>query len=115
MFSEGFPMPVVPTVEDDEQVRVLVESIVKEDGYETLSARDVNEALALLRCDQKIDVLFAAIQLTTDLQGGLDLAQQAVRLHPKIPVVYSSGGVLTDGMKALYIPSICKGPTNQRS
>jgi two-component system, response regulator PdtaR len=68
-------MPIVLTVEDDEQVRVLAESILKEEGYETLSAADVNEALALLRSERKIDVLFTDIQLGTDFQGGLDLAQ----------------------------------------
>jgi CheY-like chemotaxis protein len=96
-------MPVVLTVEDDEQVRVLAESILKEEGYETLSANGVNEALALLRSDQKIDILFTEIQLGTDFQGGLDLAQEAVRLRPKIPVVYSSGRDLTDGMRALFV------------
>jgi CheY-like chemotaxis protein len=103
MFSEGICMPVVLTVEDDEQVRVLAESILKEEGYETLSANGVNEALALLRSDQKIDILFTDIQLGTDLQGGLDLAQEAVRLRPKIPVVYSSGRDLTDGMQTLFV------------
>jgi CheY-like chemotaxis protein len=96
-------MPVVLTVEDDEQVRVLAESILKEEGYETLSANNVNEALALLRSDQKIDVLFTDIQLANDFQGGLDLAQEAVRLRPKIPVVYSSGRDLTDGMRILFV------------
>jgi CheY-like chemotaxis protein len=100
-------MPIVLTVEDDEQVRVLAESILKEEGYETLSAADVNEALALLRSERKIDVLFTDIQLGTDFQGGLDLAQEAVSLRPKIRVVYSSGRDLTDGMRALFVePSL---------
>ena len=77
--------------------------LFKEDGYETLSANDVNEALALLRSDQKIDILFTDIQLGADSQGGLDVAQEAVRLRPKIPVVYSSGRDLTDGMQALFV------------
>jgi CheY-like chemotaxis protein len=70
-------MPVVLTVEDDEQVRVLAESILKEEGYETLSANGVNEALALLRSDQKIDILFTDIQLGADFQGGLDVARKS--------------------------------------
>ena len=50
-------MPVVLTLEDDEQVRVLAESILQDSGHETLSATNVDEALALLRSDQTIDVL----------------------------------------------------------
>jgi CheY-like chemotaxis protein len=96
-------MSVVLTVEDDEQVRVLAEAILNEDGYETLSANNVDEALALLRSDQEIDILFTDIQLATRFQGGLDLAREAVRLRPKIPVVYSSGRDLTDGMRELFV------------
>lgn len=57
----------------------------------------------MLRSDQKIDVLFTDIQLAAEFQGGLDVAQEAVRLRPKIAVVYSSGRDPTDGMRALFV------------
>jgi DNA-binding NtrC family response regulator len=96
-------VPVVLTVEDDEQVRVLAESILQESGHETLSATNVDEALALLRSDQTIDVLFTDIELLNALHGGIDLAQESVRLRPKIHVVYTSGREVTDGMRALFV------------
>jgi CheY-like chemotaxis protein len=96
-------VPVVLTVEDDEQVRVLAESILQDSGHETLSATNVDEALALLRSDQTIDVLFTDIELSNALQGGLDLAQEGVRLRPRIHVVYTSGREVTDGMRALFV------------
>jgi len=96
-------VPVVLTVEDDEQVRVLAESILQDSGHETLSATNVDEALALLRSDQTIDVLFTDIELWNALQGGIDLAQEGVRLRPEIHVVYTSGREVTDGMRALFV------------
>jgi len=41
-------MGFVLIVEDDEQVRVLAESIVQDTGHETLSAANVEEAMAIL-------------------------------------------------------------------
>jgi CheY-like chemotaxis protein len=64
-------MAVVLTVEDDEQVRVLAESILREEGYETRSANGVNEAFALLRGDRRIDIVFTDIQLETDFRADL--------------------------------------------
>ena len=96
-------MPVVLTVEDDEQVRVLAESILQDSGHQTLSATNVDEALALLRSDQTIDVLFTDIELSNALQGGINLAQEGARLRPKMLVVYTSGREVTDGMRALFV------------
>lgn len=96
-------VPVVLTVEDDEQVRVLAESILQDSGHQTLSATNVDEARALLRSDQTIDVLFTDIELSNALQGGIDLAQEGVRLRPEMLVVYTSGRELTDGMRALFV------------
>jgi CheY-like chemotaxis protein len=49
-------------MEDDTQVRVLAEEILKEAGHQTLSAANVTEALALLRAYELITALFAEHQ-----------------------------------------------------
>src|SRR6266849_5067752 len=41
-------MAVVLIVEDDEQVRVLAESIIQDTGHETLTAANTDEALAIV-------------------------------------------------------------------
>jgi CheY-like chemotaxis protein len=72
-------MGVVLIVEDDEQVRVLVESAIQETGHRTLTAANVDEALALLRDEQQqIDLLFTDIRLWDEPQGGITLARQAI-------------------------------------
>jgi CheY-like chemotaxis protein len=46
---------VVLIVEDDEQVRVMADSILQDAGYETRSAATMAEAHAILASDEKID------------------------------------------------------------
>jgi DNA-binding NtrC family response regulator len=101
-------MAVVLVVEDEEQVRVLAESILQESGHETLSASAIDQALALLQTDQRIDLVFTDINLVPDaaagfVHPGLELAQQAVRLRPGLRVLYTTGQGITDGMKALFV------------
>jgi two-component system nitrogen regulation response regulator NtrX len=97
-------MAVVLVVEDEEQVLVLAESILQDNGFETLSAHGVDGALALLADKEKrIDLLFTDIGLHESRHGGIELAQEAVRLRPKLPVLYTSGQAVTDGMQALFV------------
>jgi CheY-like chemotaxis protein len=90
-------------MEDETQVRVLAEEILKQAGYETLSAANVAEALALLRAYELINVLFADIKLEENGPTGLELAQQAVAIRPKLRVLYTTGADVTDGTKALFV------------
>jgi len=94
--------PVVLVVEDEENVRVLVESNIAELGYETLSAANGTEALALLKENTRVTLLFTDINIP-DGPDGLDLAHQAVELRPKLRVLYTSGGGKTDGMVARFV------------
>lgn len=95
-------MAVVLVVEDDEQVRVLAESILREEGHTVITATGVDGCEALLDADQSIDVLFIDIRLGGDLEGGLRLAQNARERRPSLSILYTTGTGLTDGMKALF-------------
>jgi DNA-binding NtrC family response regulator len=98
---------VVLVVEDDEQVRVLAECILQEAGHETCCAATMTEAQALVESDEKIDVLFADLSLMDYQEGGLHLAQAAAKHRPGLPVVYTTGRGVTDGMVALFVqPSV---------
>ena len=99
--------PVVLIVEDEADLRVLAESNIADFGYTTLSAGNGREALALLEEHQDIAVLFTDLNLsdhvTTDPVHGLELARRAVELRPGLRVVYTTGGVETDGMISLFV------------
>ncbi len=96
-------MAVVLVVEDDEQVRVMAESVLQEAGHTVLSATGAEGAAALLQTDQTIDVLFIDIRLGSDLEAGLAVAQEAKERRPALSVVYTTGAGVNEGMKALFI------------
>jgi DNA-binding NtrC family response regulator len=104
----GGSMAIVLVVDDKEQVRVLAESVLQELGHQTLSAANVDQALALVRAEPSIKLLFTDINLADDAETGLvhpglELAQQALKLRPELRVLYTTGTSVTDGMKALFV------------
>ena len=104
MRAEGFrEMSTVLVVEDEEQVRVLAESLLQEYEHQTRSASSVDEAIALLESDASIEVLFTDLGLRDDLQAGISLARMALELRPNLPVIYTTGQAVTDGMRALFV------------
>ena len=90
-------------VEDDEHVRVLAESIIAAEGYETLTAADAEEARLLVGSDHSIDALFVDIRLGTEDHAGLVLAQEAAAARPELAVLYTTGTGVTDGMRAMFV------------
>ena len=96
-------MAVILIVEDDFLIRELAEMTIQEFGHQTLSAGDVDDALLLLRSAQHVDVLIADISLRTAADGGFELARQAIKLRPKLRVLYTTGNSITDKMTALFV------------
>ena len=101
--AERVLMAVILIVEDDVFIREIAEMMIQDWGHDTLSASDVDEALSLLRSPQHIDALFTDIYLKTAVLGGCELAHQAIKLRPKLRVLYTTGNSITDKMKALFV------------
>jgi DNA-binding NtrC family response regulator len=95
-------MRTVLVVEDDAQVLVLSEAILHEAGYQTLSAATAEEARALLDSEQPIELLFTDINLPGELDG-VHLAAHAHQRRAGLPVIYTSGRGMTDGMRAMLV------------
>ena len=89
-------------VEDEEQVRVLAQSYLREQGHYTVSAGTLAEALAVLDADG-VDLLFTDLGLRDQIHGGLDLAKEARKRRPHLKVLYTIGQTVIDGMKALMV------------
>lgn len=68
-----------------------------------LLASDVKEALLILDSPQHIDLLFTDIYLKKAVLGGCDLAREAIKLRPKLHVLYTTGNIISDAMKALFV------------
>jgi DNA-binding NtrC family response regulator len=96
-------MAVILIVEDDVLIRELTEMLIQDWGHHTLTAGDVDEALLILRSPQHIDVLITDIYLKTAVLGGCELADQAIKLRPKLRVLYTTGNSITDKMRTLFV------------
>lgn len=97
-------MAVVLVVEDEDQVRVLAESYLEEQGHAVLSAGTPTGALAVLEKSNGVDLLFTDLDLKGDIHAGIGLANAAVKLRPQLRVLYTTGRAITDGMKARFVP-----------
>ena len=110
-------MAVILIVEDDVFIREIAEMMIQDWGHQTLSASDVDEALAILRSPLPIDALFTDIYLKSAVLGGCELALQAIALRPKLRVLYTTGNTVTDKMKALLVEGmhfLCKPYTENQ-
>jgi DNA-binding NtrC family response regulator len=94
---------VILVVEDDDQVRVMAESVLQEAGNTVISATGAEGAMALLDTDQAVDVMFIDLKLGNDLEAGLTVAQHAKAKRPKLAVLYTTGAGINAGMKALFV------------
>jgi CheY-like chemotaxis protein len=80
----------VLVVEDDEDVLAMAVESLGDLGYEVLVAHDGEEALAIVRGSEKIDILFSDIVMPGGINGA-QLAVEARRLRPAIKVLLTSG------------------------
>ncbi len=96
-------MATVLIVEDEDQVRVLAESYLREQGHHTVSAATAEEALAVFEVAAQIDLLFTDINLQGDVSAGLSVAKQARERQADLKVLYATGQAVTDGMKAMMV------------
>ncbi|HLL28473.1 MAG TPA: response regulator [Xanthobacteraceae bacterium] len=96
-------MAVILIVEDDVFIREAAMMMIQSWDHHTLSASDVDEALSLLRSPQHIDALFTDIYLKTAVLGGCEVAYQAVKLRPKLRVLFTTGNSINDKLKAMFV------------
>ena len=96
-------MAVIMIVEDEALIREYTELMINDWGYTTLSASDVEEALALLHSSQHIDALFTDIRLKKAVQGGFEVAHRAIQVRPTLRVLYATGGIVTTKTKEMFV------------
>jgi CheY-like chemotaxis protein len=76
--------------EDDPIVRRYVGAQIGALGYRTVVAADGKAALAALRDEASVDLLFTDIAMSGGMDG-IELAMQARDARPDLPVLFTSG------------------------
>ena len=70
-------MATVLLVEGDDQVRVLAESYLEEQGHEVLSAGTAPGALALLDKTSRVDLLITDVDLKEEIAAGIEPSKRS--------------------------------------
>jgi two-component system NtrC family sensor kinase len=77
-------------VEDDEEVNRFAAEVLREHGFRVLTAYDGASGLQLLKDHPEIALLFTDVVLPRGMNGR-QLADEALRLRPKLPVLFATG------------------------
>lgn len=96
-------MGVILIVEDDVLICECAEQMVSDWGHTTLTASDAVGAAMHLHSAVPIDALFTDIRLTARAQAGYEIARLAVQLRPTIRVLYTTGDLIGDQAKGLFV------------
>ncbi|MGE5270480.1 MAG: PAS domain S-box protein, partial [Thiohalocapsa sp.] len=89
--SDGaLPLGRVLVVEDDPEVLDVTVETLRRMGYEVLTASDAVAALAVLRREPTVDILFSDIVMPRGMNG-VELARRALQLRPQLRVLLASG------------------------
>ncbi|WP_324739567.1 response regulator [Pseudomonas veronii] len=84
------PTSTILVVEDDSIVRMLIVDVLEELGFGVLEAEDAKSALEFVENTNKvIDLMMTDVGLPD--MNGRDLATQARKLRPQLPVLFASG------------------------
>jgi DNA-binding response OmpR family regulator len=89
-------------VEDEPQVLVLAEAVLKDAGHEVITATNYEGAVALLAQGNRPDAALIDHNLGEGLSG-IDVAKSARSYCKGMKIIYTSGDHVSDGTRALFV------------
>jgi len=77
-------------VDDEEELAIIAKNILDRLGYTTLCINGADEALEILKTNDKIDLLFSDVVMAGS-RDGFDLADTALQIRPDLKILLTSG------------------------
>ena len=90
MGGPALQAPTILVVEDEWLVRDMIARELEDAGYEVFEAETGEAALALMRENRPVDLLFTDIRLPGSVDGW-GLAETVRSMRPDLPVIYATG------------------------
>jgi signal transduction histidine kinase/CheY-like chemotaxis protein len=84
------PGECILVVEDEEEVAMLVEDMLRSLGYDVVHATNAQAALGALANGRRIDLVFSDVMMPGGTNG-IELAKEIHRRRPGLPVLLTSG------------------------
>jgi DNA-binding NtrC family response regulator len=84
------PAPTILLVDDDEDFRATIETVLRMAGFEVIAVGGWAPALAVLDTPQRVDLLITDIQMPGGVHG-LALGRMALMRRPKLKIIYLTG------------------------
>jgi PAS domain S-box-containing protein len=101
--GEPAARPTVLIVDDEPDVLDIAVELFRDLGYQVLTAPDAVRALPIVQRDASLDLLFSDVVMPRGMSG-LQLAQEARRLRPGLPILLASGYALPSAVGASAPP-----------
>jgi len=103
MSGSASTLPVILVVEDEVFIRFDVADMLREVGFEVIEACAAKQALDALTSGARIDLVFSDVHMPGPMNG-LGLASHILENHPGLPVILTSGAMLT--LETAALPSV---------
>ena len=90
-------------VDDQDDIRLLIQGVLDDEGYETSAAKDFETAVNII-AEKTPDMVVLDIWLEGSEMDGMDLLRKLINSHPGLPIVMISGhGNIETAVSAIQI------------
>jgi DNA-binding response OmpR family regulator len=98
------PKPTILVVDDDVAIRLWIQEVLFEHGYDSVLVANASQGLSVCQVDN-VPIDLAIVDMMLPGPTGLDLAVELERQRPGVRILYISGRVDSIAMEAIALKS----------
>ena len=93
-------------VDDEDAVTLLAKSVLAQDGYRVITARNGFQALDIFRKLQE-EIGLVILDFVMPIMGGGEVLSAMRKINPRAPIVLTSGFTSDESLKELLRKGLC--------